>query len=74
MLFCGADALCFPARISPVQLSDAGVYTCVARSRAGLAELSYDVQVQGNGRTHSSLQSSPVSLMYVQCVLTGEGI
>ncbi|KAF7658577.1 hypothetical protein LDENG_00010770 [Lucifuga dentata] len=33
-------------RISPVQLSDAGVYTCVARSRAGLAELSYDVQVQ----------------------------
>lgn len=34
-------------RISPVQLSDSGVYTCVARSRAGLAELSYDVQVQG---------------------------
>ncbi|XP_077377558.1 hemicentin-1 [Festucalex cinctus] len=33
-------------RISPVQLSDAGVYTCIARSRAGLAELSYDVQVQ----------------------------
>ncbi|XP_023249744.1 hemicentin-1-like [Seriola lalandi dorsalis] len=33
-------------RISPVQLSDSGVYTCVARSRAGLAELSYDVQVQ----------------------------
>ncbi|XP_034025662.1 LOW QUALITY PROTEIN: hemicentin-1 [Thalassophryne amazonica] len=32
--------------ISPVQLSDAGVYTCVARSRAGLAELNYDVQVQ----------------------------
>ncbi|CAL8343147.1 unnamed protein product [Lota lota] len=33
-------------RISPVLLSDAAVYTCVARSRAGLAELSYDVQVQ----------------------------
>ncbi|XP_055017752.1 hemicentin-1 [Boleophthalmus pectinirostris] len=33
-------------RISPVQLSDSGVYTCLARSRAGLAELSYDVQVQ----------------------------
>ncbi|XP_033947808.1 hemicentin-1 [Pseudochaenichthys georgianus] len=33
-------------RISPVQLSDSGLYTCVARSRAGLAELSYDVQVQ----------------------------
>ncbi|XP_061624718.1 hemicentin-1 isoform X2 [Phyllopteryx taeniolatus] len=33
-------------RISPVQLSDAGVYTCIARSGVGLAELSYDVQVQ----------------------------
>ncbi|KAM8887343.1 hemicentin-1 [Spinachia spinachia] len=33
-------------RISPVQLSDSGLYTCVARSRAGLAEHSYDVQVQ----------------------------
>ncbi|KAF6729918.1 Hemicentin-1 [Oryzias melastigma] len=33
-------------RIARVQLSDSGVYTCVARSRAGLAELSYDVQVQ----------------------------
>uniref|UniRef100_A0A3P8SNR4 Uncharacterized protein n=1 Tax=Amphiprion percula TaxID=161767 RepID=A0A3P8SNR4_AMPPE len=33
-------------RISPVQLSDSGVYTCVARSQAGLAELSYEVQVQ----------------------------
>uniref|UniRef100_A0A3B3DLS4 Uncharacterized protein n=1 Tax=Oryzias melastigma TaxID=30732 RepID=A0A3B3DLS4_ORYME len=32
--------------IARVQLSDSGVYTCVARSRAGLAELSYDVQVQ----------------------------
>ncbi|XP_030621020.1 hemicentin-1 [Chanos chanos] len=33
-------------RISPVQLSDSGVYTCVARSRAGLAELSFDLKVQ----------------------------
>ncbi|XP_013862624.1 hemicentin-1 isoform X1 [Austrofundulus limnaeus] len=33
-------------RIAPVQLSDSGVYTCVARSQAGLAELNYDVQVQ----------------------------
>ncbi|XP_032434339.1 hemicentin-1 [Xiphophorus hellerii] len=33
-------------RIAPVQQSDSGVYTCVARSQAGLAELSYDVQVQ----------------------------
>ncbi|KAL0979469.1 hypothetical protein UPYG_G00185480 [Umbra pygmaea] len=33
-------------RISSVQLSDSGVYTCVARSRAGLAELNFDVQVQ----------------------------
>lgn len=39
-------------RISPVQLSDSGVYTCVARSRAGLAELSYDVQVQGTDITY----------------------
>jgi hypothetical protein len=37
-------ALC---RISPVLLTDAGMYTCVARSPAGLAELSYNVQVQG---------------------------
>lgn len=43
-------------RIAPVQLSDSGVYTCVARSRAGLAELSYDVQVQGTiTRTYYSL-------------------
>uniref|UniRef100_A0A3Q2GH42 Hemicentin-1 n=1 Tax=Cyprinodon variegatus TaxID=28743 RepID=A0A3Q2GH42_CYPVA len=33
-------------RIFRVQQSDSGVYTCVARSQAGLAELSYDVQVQ----------------------------
>uniref|UniRef100_A0AAY5L311 Hemicentin 2 n=1 Tax=Esox lucius TaxID=8010 RepID=A0AAY5L311_ESOLU len=33
-------------RISPVKLSDSGIYTCVARSRAGLAELNYDLQVQ----------------------------
>ncbi|XP_007565210.1 hemicentin-1 [Poecilia formosa] len=38
-----ADSL---LRIAPVQQSDSGVYTCVARSQAGLAELSYDVQVQ----------------------------
>lgn len=41
----------FWKRISPVQLSDSGVYTCMARSQAGLAELSYDVQVQGTGMT-----------------------
>ncbi|XP_001920501.5 hemicentin-1 [Danio rerio] len=33
-------------RISPVHLSDSGIYTCVARSRAGLAELNFDLQVQ----------------------------
>ncbi|XP_072563615.1 hemicentin-1 [Paramormyrops kingsleyae] len=33
-------------RISPVQLSDSGIYTCVARSQAGLAELSYNLLVQ----------------------------
>ncbi|XP_075903122.1 hemicentin-1 [Nelusetta ayraudi] len=33
-------------RISPVQLSDSGVYTCLARNLAGLAELNFDVQVQ----------------------------
>ncbi|XP_063051892.1 hemicentin-1-like [Engraulis encrasicolus] len=33
-------------RISPVQLSDSGVYTCVAQSRAGRAELNFDLQVQ----------------------------
>ncbi|XP_061842088.1 hemicentin-1 [Nerophis lumbriciformis] len=33
-------------RISALQSSDAGIYTCIARSQAGLAELSYDVQVQ----------------------------
>ncbi|XP_064793489.1 hemicentin-1-like [Oncorhynchus masou masou] len=38
-----ADAV---LRISPVQLADSGMYTCVARSRAGLAELNFDVQVQ----------------------------
>uniref|UniRef100_A0A3B4A3D7 Ig-like domain-containing protein n=1 Tax=Periophthalmus magnuspinnatus TaxID=409849 RepID=A0A3B4A3D7_9GOBI len=40
------------SRLLSVQLSDSGVYTCIARSRAGLAELSYDVQpvtvVQGS--------------------------
>lgn len=30
-----------------MQLADSGIYTCVARSRAGLAELNFDVQVQG---------------------------
>lgn len=34
-------------RISPVQLSDSGIYTCVAQSQAGLAELSYNLLVQG---------------------------
>ncbi|RXN18375.1 hemicentin-2 isoform X1 [Labeo rohita] len=33
-------------RIAPVQLSDSGIYTCVARSRAGSAELNFDLQVQ----------------------------
>ncbi|KAL4660770.1 hemicentin-1-like [Arapaima gigas] len=33
-------------RISPVQMSDSGMYTCMARSRAGQAELSYNLQVQ----------------------------
>lgn len=44
---------CF--RISPVQLSDSGVYTCLARSQAGLAELSYNVQVQGTFTAHPVL-------------------
>ncbi|CAL8251670.1 unnamed protein product [Boreogadus saida] len=35
-------------RISPMLLTDAGMYTCVARSPAGLAELSYNVQVQAS--------------------------
>lgn len=38
-------------RIAPVQLSDSGIYTCVARSRAGLAELNFDLQVQGTSGT-----------------------
>lgn len=51
----------FEKRISPVQLSDSGVYTCVARSQAGLAELSYDVQVQGTVMTlHHFLSFSEV--------------
>ncbi|XP_016112004.1 hemicentin-1 [Sinocyclocheilus grahami] len=33
-------------RIAPVQLSDSGIYTCVARSRAGSAELNFDLHVQ----------------------------
>ncbi|XP_041098662.1 hemicentin-1 isoform X2 [Polyodon spathula] len=33
-------------RLSQAQISDSGVYTCVARSRAGAAELSYSLQVQ----------------------------
>lgn len=38
-----------------MQLSDSGVYTCMARSQAGLAELSYDVQVQGTITTYCFL-------------------
>ncbi|TRY54403.1 hypothetical protein DNTS_023681 [Danionella cerebrum] len=38
-----ADSL---LRIAPVQLSDSGIYTCVARSRAGQAELNFNLQVQ----------------------------
>lgn len=34
-----------------MQLSDSGVYTCLARNLAGLAELNFDVQVQGNFQT-----------------------
>ncbi|XP_035392059.1 hemicentin-1 [Electrophorus electricus] len=33
-------------RISPVQLTDSGVYMCVARSKAGLAERKFHLQVQ----------------------------
>lgn len=44
-------------RISPVQLSDSGVYTCVARSQAGLAELSYNVQVQGTIPTVDNMKT-----------------
>lgn len=54
--------LFLPIRISPVQLSDSGVYTCVARSRAGLAELSYDVQVQGTIRAHSASALNPTAV------------
>ncbi len=34
-------------RIAPVQLSDSGIYTCVASSRAGSADLNFDLHVQG---------------------------
>lgn len=40
-----------------MQLSDSGVYTCVARSQAGLAELSYDVQVQGTIPTVDNMKT-----------------
>ncbi|XP_026768070.3 hemicentin-1 isoform X3 [Pangasianodon hypophthalmus] len=33
-------------RISPVQLSDSGLYTCVARSKAGFAEQKFHLQVE----------------------------
>ncbi|KAK6480953.1 hemicentin-1-like [Huso huso] len=33
-------------QLSQAQIPDSGVYTCVARSRAGAAELSYSLQVQ----------------------------
>ncbi|XP_053353018.1 hemicentin-2-like [Clarias gariepinus] len=32
-------------RISPVQLSDSGLYTCVARSKAGFAEQQFHLKV-----------------------------
>lgn len=41
-----------------MQLSDSGVYTCVARSQAGLAELSYDVQVQGTIPTVDNMKQN----------------
>ncbi|XP_060737332.1 hemicentin-1 isoform X1 [Tachysurus vachellii] len=36
-------------RISPVQLSDSGLYTCVARSEAGFAEQKFHLHVEGPG-------------------------
>ncbi|XP_066569261.1 hemicentin-1 isoform X1 [Amia ocellicauda] len=63
-------------RISPVQLSDSGVYTCVARSWAGLSELSYNIQVQvppGVDHTEPSEQVTVVrgSLVTFSCEARG---
>lgn len=54
-------------RIAHVQQSDSGVYTCVARSRAGLAELSYDVQVQGTINSHHQLKRQEETLWIDRC-------
>lgn len=37
-------------RISQAQLSDAGRYTCVVSSRAGVADRSFVLQIQGTGQ------------------------
>ena len=56
-------------RISPVQLADSGIYTCVARSRAGLAELNFDVQVQGtNSPSPVDAYTTDLKELYL-CVL-----
>lgn len=47
-----------------MQLSDSGVYTCVARSQAGLAELTYEVQVQGTTETYYHL-ISPIPIGFI---------
>lgn len=36
-------------RISQAQVSDAGLYTCIASSRAGVADRSFVLQIQGMG-------------------------
>ncbi|XP_069039515.1 hemicentin-1 isoform X2 [Lepisosteus oculatus] len=64
-------------RISPVHLSDSGVYTCVARSPAGQAELSYDVQVQvppGVDRSEPSEQVTVVKGSAVTFTCEARGV